>query len=436
MARDEYRDDIGEIEYLIDRGDLEEAARAADKINWARTGTTGMLCRVSDVYKACGRYEESRDLLQIALERNPNGLKIIYSLCELELKMGNLLQAIRLYNRFEKLAPDDPDRYVLQYKIYKTQDVGIDERIQVLEALEKSDIREKWSYELAKLYAKADRIQDCIDECDEIVAFFGDGPYVMKALELKSKYKELTEQEKERYIFIAQGGKLMPDEPEEPEEEPEKIPDHMAEEFGEEHDLEEEDGREDTVPRRADGTVRQRPAGDPGRGRGPGSDPSQSAGQPAEDVVFPDTVENVSESEYRREMEKTVAAGMQELNDYDSVLTQETDGQYTMVMQEASIPETQITGQLDFNEIMQEWEKIRRDNEEAQRKAEQAAAEKAPEAATTVDAVPANEVGRAIREGFEEYVEAQPLSKEQELADTKEIDTKAINHAIKQGDKS
>lgn len=430
MARDDYRDDIGEIEYLIDRGDLKEAARAADRINWAHTGTTAMLCRVSDVYKACGRYEESRDLLQIALERNPNGLKIIYSLCELELKMGNLLQAIRLYNRFEKLAPEDPDRYVLQYKIYKTQDVGIDERIEVLEALEKSDIREKWSYELAKLYAKADRIQECIDECDEIVAFFGDGPYVMKALELKSKYKELTDQEKERYIFIAQGGKLMPDEPEESDETPEERPEHSAEKFTEYDIGPEEESPEVGKPR---GRARQ----GSGRDYGEESDSvrSRDAGQPEEETVFPDTVENVSESEYRREMEKTVAEGMQELNDYDSVLTQETDGQYTMVMQEASIPETQITGQLDFNEIMQEWEKIRRDNEEAQRKAEQDAAEKAAaEQAQAVDAVPANEVGRAIREGFEEYVEAQPLSKEQELADTKEIDTKAINHAIKQGD--
>lgn len=430
MARDDYRDDIGEIEYLIDRGDLKEAARAADRINWAHTGTTAMLCRVSDVYKACGRYEESRDLLQIALERNPNGLKIIYSLCELELKMGNLLQAIRLYNRFEKLAPEDPDKFILQYKIYKTQDVGIDERIEVLEALEKSDIREKWSYELAKLYAKADRIQECIDECDEIVAFFGDGPYVMKALELKSKYKELTDQEKERYIFIAQGGKLMPDEPEESDETPEERPEHSAEEFTE-YDIGPEEERPEA------GKPRGRARQESGRDHGEESDSvrSRDAGQPEEETVFPDTVENVSESEYRREMEKTVAEGMQELNDYDSVLTQETDGQYTMVMQEASIPETQITGQLDFNEIMQEWEKIRRDNEEAQRKAEQDAAEKAAaEQAQVVDAVPANEVGRAIREGFEEYVEAQPLSKEQELADTKEIDTKAINHAIKQGD--
>lgn len=429
MARDEYRDDIGEIEYLIDRGDLEGAARAADKINWAHTGTTGMLCRVSDVYKACGRYEESRDLLEIALERNPNGLKIIYSLCELELKMGNLLQAIRLYNRFEKLAPDDPDKYVLQYKIYKTQDVGIDERIEVLEALEKSDIREKWSYELAKLYAKADRIQECVDECDEIVAFFGDGPYVMKALELKSRYKELTDKEKERYIFIAQGGKLMPDEPEEGPAAQSKSgaeSGRSAEDF-EEPDLEPRGESADDGETEEAGRHEYEPPHEQRR----------SEGKPDEELVYPDTVENVSESEYRREMEKTVAAGMQELNDYDSVLTQETDGQYTMVMQEASIPETQITGQLDFNEIMQEWEKIRRDNEEAQRNAEKAAAEKAAaEAAPTVDAVPANEVGRAIREGFEEYVEAQPLSKEQELADTKEIDTKAINHAIKQGDKT
>ena len=199
MDKYELKVTIGEIDTLIAKRRLREAAEIADTVDWRRVKNVRTLCRVSDVYKINRRYEDSKRILELAYAKNPYGRQIIFSLCELELKLGNYVRALQLYNEYINVAPRDPDRYVLQYKLYKEQDVSVNERIAVLEDMAKHDFRDKWAFELAKLYLEAGERSACASQCDEIVAFFGDGKYVLKALELKASFSELTVRQKALY---------------------------------------------------------------------------------------------------------------------------------------------------------------------------------------------------------------------------------------------
>ncbi len=172
--------------------------------------TTRTLCRISDLYKINKRYEDARRVLLQAYERTPRNRKIIFSLCELDLKLNNYVNALQMYNEFIRIAPEDSDRYVLQYKIIKAQHTGLQDQIGALEELARHDYREKWALELAKLYRKAGEDYLCVQECEEIVAFFGDGPYVIKALEMKAAITELTPEEIERLAFLKAGGSYEP----------------------------------------------------------------------------------------------------------------------------------------------------------------------------------------------------------------------------------
>ena len=199
-----------EIINRISRGEYKEAAEIADTIDWSKVKTTRTLCRISDLYKINKRYEDARRVLLQAYERTPRNRKIIFSLCELDLKLNNYVNALQMYNEFIRIAPEDSDRYVLQYKIIKAQHTGLQDQIGALEELARHDYREKWALELAKLYRKAGEDYLCVQECEEIVAFFGDGPYVIKALEMKAAITELTPEEIERLAFLKAGGSYEP----------------------------------------------------------------------------------------------------------------------------------------------------------------------------------------------------------------------------------
>gem|GEM_PF-2796640 len=199
-----------EIINRISRGEYKEAAEIADTIDWSKVKTTRTLCRISDLYKINKRYEDARRVLLQAYERTPRNRKIIFSLCELDLKLNNYVNALQMYNEFIRIAPEDSDRYVLQYKIIKAQHTGLQDQIGALEELARHDYREKWALELAKLYRKAGEDYLCVQECEEIVAFFGDGPYVIKALEMKAAITELNPEEIERLAFLKAGGSYEP----------------------------------------------------------------------------------------------------------------------------------------------------------------------------------------------------------------------------------
>lgn len=231
MDKFEYKASADEIKALIAEGEYAEAAKIADKIDWRRVRSVMMLCTISDLYKINRRYQESKDILLLAYEKHPTGRLIIYSLCELCIKMGKFDQASEYYKEFVQIAPRDTGRYVLQYRLYEALDVSIEERIAILEEFKKREPREKWVYELAYLYHRIGLTTKCVEECDEMFLWFGEGRYVIKALELKALHQPLSPEQQEKYDAYIEGrsaGENVDEEPEpemeEEEEEPEEVP--------------------------------------------------------------------------------------------------------------------------------------------------------------------------------------------------------------------
>ena len=205
MDKYEYKVRADEIKALISEGKYADALKIADSIDWKRVKSVTMLCTISDLYKINRRFEESKEILLLAYERYPDGRSIVYSLCELSIKMGEFVQAVEYYKEFVRIAPRDTGRYILQYKLYEAQDVSLEERIAVLEELKKHDYREKWAYQLAYLYHRVGLATECIEECDEMYLWFGEGKYVMKALELKMLHTPLSEEQQASYTRYKAG---------------------------------------------------------------------------------------------------------------------------------------------------------------------------------------------------------------------------------------
>ncbi|MDE5717900.1 MAG: hypothetical protein K2I53_09865 [Lachnospiraceae bacterium] len=229
MDKFEYKASADEIKALIAEGEYAEAVKIADKIDWRRVRGVMMLCTISDLYKINRRYQESKDILLMAYEKHPTGRLIIYSLCELCIKMGEFDQASEYYKEFVQIAPRDTGRYVLQYRLYEALDVSIEERIAVLEEFKKREPREKWVYELAYLYHRIGLTTKCVEECDEMFLWFGEGRYVIKALELKALHQPLSPEQQEKYDAYIEGrsaGEDVDGVDEEPAEEavPDEVP--------------------------------------------------------------------------------------------------------------------------------------------------------------------------------------------------------------------
>jgi tetratricopeptide (TPR) repeat protein len=203
----EYKASIGEINRLIDARQFSQAAEIADIIDWSKVRSVRTLCRISDLYKINRRFEDSRDVLRLARERAPENRQILFSMCELELKLNNYMLALASYNKYVDLYPNDSERFILQYKIIKAHGGGYQDQIAVLEELTSRDYRERWAYELARVYYLAEEDYLCIQECEGIYAFYGYGPYVKKALELKARLVQLSPEEEERLAYIKAGGK-------------------------------------------------------------------------------------------------------------------------------------------------------------------------------------------------------------------------------------
>lgn len=236
MDKYEYKVRLQEIKDLIAKGEYVEAASIADTIDWTKVKSVMMLCTISDLYKINRRLEDARDLLLLAYDRYPGGRSIVYSLCELFIKMGDVVQAVEYYKEFVQIAPKDTGRYILQYKLYEAQDVSIEERIEVLKELKSKEYIEKWAYELAYLYHRIGLATKCVEECDELILWYGEGRYVMKAMELKMLHEPLTPSQEEKYAEMKgeivrqkaaeEAGEVYPEAPEEekPEEEVDESP--------------------------------------------------------------------------------------------------------------------------------------------------------------------------------------------------------------------
>lgn len=421
----EYKIRAEEIKTLISQKKYVDAAKVADTIDWTRVKSVMMLCTVSDLYKVNRRFEDAKLLLEMANERHPAGRMIIYSLCDLSIKMGEVVQAVEYYKDFTQIAPNDSGRYVLQYKLYEAQDVGLEERIAVLEELKKRDYREKWAYELAYLYHRVGLATKCVEECDELILWFGEGKYVMKAMELKMLHQPLSpaqQQKYEAYMMRKQGLRVP-----EPEEKQDKNSEGWKK--AEEDDIHVKPmdvGKYNTINLQKELAKSmeelmlngRQPAGDPvslQEYRDQMAGQENSYADQSYDIEAEDTGEMIPQeydpAQYGEEtytyedlpaaagpeypeaqmqpeaaaapqpdyyaVQEEPAAAVQEpvqessenLNpDLSNYLSQEYDGQIGLVVPDRYQVERQITGQMNIEDIMKEWEKMKLENEEKRRR--------------------------------------------------------------------
>ena len=207
MDKYEYKVRSEEISKLIDKERYAEAVKIADTIDWRRVKSAAMLLKIAALYRISRRNEDSREMLMLAYERYPTNRSVVYSLCELSIELDDVVAAIEYYKRFAKLAPKDNGVYTLRYRILEAQEASLEERIEILEELKKKDYQEEWAYELAYLYHRVGLSTKCAEECDDIILWFGDGPFVMKAMELKAKHVPLTPMQQQNYeIMLGNAG--------------------------------------------------------------------------------------------------------------------------------------------------------------------------------------------------------------------------------------
>ena len=199
MDKTEYRMKLDEINSLVDAQDYEGALQIADTIDWRRVKSIRTLCMVADIYEVNGKLESSMKMLQLAYKRSSVGKMILYRLVELCLKMGRSDDAVSYYNEYLETASNDTSKYILKYKILKAQNAPLDDQIQVLEEYREREYTERWVYELAKLYKRAGKEHKCVETCDDLILWFGEGKYVTKAMELKMTYTPLTVSQREKY---------------------------------------------------------------------------------------------------------------------------------------------------------------------------------------------------------------------------------------------
>ena len=199
MDKYEYRVKTEQLLEYTEKKQFRKAMEIADTIDWRRVKSASMLNTVSEVYENCGEFQKSRDILFMAFDRSPGSRKVVYRLATLALKVNDPEEASDCYEEFVKLAPKDPNQYILKYRILKVQKAPLEEQIAALEEFKKAEYIEKWAYELAKLYHEAGMVRECIEECDDLILWFSEGKYVYLAMELKMKYKPLTPLQQEKY---------------------------------------------------------------------------------------------------------------------------------------------------------------------------------------------------------------------------------------------
>lgn len=394
MDKNEYSIRLEEIKTLIAKQKYAEAAAIADTIDWRRVKKVMTLCTISDLYKINRRLEDARDVLLLAYDRHPGGRFIVYSLCELSIKMGSFVEAVEYYKEFVQIAPRDSGRYVLQYKLYEAQEVSLEERIEVLEELKSKDYSEKWAYELAYLYHRIGLGTKCVEECDELILWFGEGKYVQKAMELKQLHAPLTNEQQVKYYQMQ--GIEVPEEyyPEEevqetvrneadwlgaptkeiPQQEldiqvklmnvgqydtiniQKELAQNMKELLGEapEKVLQEEAVQEEPVQEEPvqEEPVQEEPAQE---------EPAQE--EPVQEGLVQE--EAVQEEPAQKEpIKEEEAAAKEKPTKFDKILGMEYDGQISMLVPDFEKVEKQITGQLRLDDVLVEWEKIKKDSEQ------------------------------------------------------------------------
>ena len=401
MDKYEYKVRLGEIDTLILENDFEEAAIIADSIDWKRVKSTKTLCKISDVYKYVNRLEDAQELLNLAYERHPSSKSVVFALCELCIKLDQYVQALEYYKEYVLLAPEDYGRYVLQYKLYVAQDVSLEERIEVLQQLKKNTPIPKWQYELAYLYHRIGDSAKCIEECDELILWYGEGKYVTKAMELKMQHSPLTPTQQAKYDTKDITGSLYPVEEkpyttvipnEDAIEEPIAEPDHVDNlqvktDVGEYNtiNLQKElaNSMKDMWEVTPDNLIRPVSTslhpGDVKSVHDAGSDAYtevkteaesfDGAGFVEDDPMATKVLKEIREENNTQNLEEIVVEDKAPATDdekFNQFWGMEYDGQMSLVVPEASDDDDkQITGQLRLEDILAEWEEKKKENERA-----------------------------------------------------------------------
>ncbi len=367
MDKYEYNLKLDQIKTLLTEGKYKEAADIADTINWNKIKNVNALVKAGEVYEKVGRYDESREILLNAYDRSPIGRTIIYRLAEVSIKMEDFEGAKEYYDEFIEIAPHDNQRYVLKYNIKKAQGAEVLELIPILEEFKDEEYTEEWAYELAYLYHKADMVDKCVDACDELILWFGDGPYVERALKLKMLYQPLTKVQEEKYRLFCQekegktviGSEVM-ERAGEYVHEPVAIPQvTLSPSRFNTMNLQEEivKGMQQIM----EATEKETVVGT-----------MDSIKKIAEDIPYLQLPTNEELAE--KEAELHIATdeeidGSLRIN-FQELLGEESDGQMSLVMRERALLEKQITGQMSIQDVLEEWEKTRRAAETALMEAE------------------------------------------------------------------
>lgn len=344
-----------------------QAAAVADSINWRKVRNVNALMKAGEVYEQAERYEEAKDVLLMAYDRSPIGRVIIYRLAELAIKTQDFEEAQEYYQEFVEIAPHDSLRYVLRYEMQTAQNADISELIQTLEEFKEQEYTERWAYELAYLYHKAGRSDDCISACDELILWFGDGTFVEKALELKMLYQPLTKVQEDKYRQFKQrkegitevrpedlldSGEIIP--------EPVQIPQVTTnpEKFNTQN-LQEELAR--SMRQIMEATEKEEV-----------TDTMEGIKKMVEEIPYLQIPQEQEQSEDRfadiptdEEIDGSLRINFQEM------LAEDYDGQISLMVPERNAQEKQITGQMSIDDILEEWERTKRAAELALQEAEQ-----------------------------------------------------------------
>lgn len=203
MDKYEFQIKTEQLEKLLEQREYKTAAKIADSIDWRKVHDVELLMEVAEVYENLERYEDSYEILNMAYDCSPIGRMIVYKMVEVAVKMGDFDEAVELYKEFIKAAPHDLGRYVLKYEIYRGRGSSVEDQIAILEEYKSREYQEQWAYELALLYYKEGMLSKCVEECDDLILWFSEGEYVIKAMELKMRIQPLTASQEEKYRQIA-----------------------------------------------------------------------------------------------------------------------------------------------------------------------------------------------------------------------------------------
>ena len=379
MDKYEYNLKLDQIKALSAEEGYMSAAEIADSINWNKIKNVNTLVKIGEIYEKAERYQDARDILLMAYDRSPIGRMIIYRLAEVAIKMGDYDAATEYYDEFVEIAPHDDMKYVLKYAIKKGQGASFDELITILEEYKDEEYTEEWAYELAYLYHKAGKADKCIDACDELILWFGDGPYVERALELKMLYQPLTKAQEEKYRRFKSE-----------KEKPAKIKDEAevteigAMEMVKGGEIVHDDVTipQITVNQEKFNTVNLQQEIAKGmqqimeaKGKNEVADTMDTIKKIVEDIPYLKLEKE--QEEYAQQPEETEHIATDEEIDgslklnFKELLGEDADGQMSMVMSEKTQLEHQITGQMSIQDVLEEWEKTRHAAEIALKEAEQ-----------------------------------------------------------------